>query len=339
MHAAQLTVAAKSSGRWRLTWDFHHAVCDGYGAGRLIAECLKAYHGRRLPREVAEANADRPSAAPPAPAAPDLRHLGMTIRGRNVRLQQLGGLPASIDRAQVKHWRLGNNDSDRLRQAVRAGGATLNDLSVAVAFEAIAAGCSARPTDRIMLLNPTQTRSWSGRRRTENHLGLVLPRRRVEELGDLGRTFASVAEQMRDVRRHGYDRDAPAGISSLVEVPLAMTLMERLGWFTPTAAVTCLSAFNLHRQGGFEKPSGHRQERLAIDSNDPTSSLRPEPMTVVGPLQAGGALSVAVWDDGLQVAASFRYNTAKLNTTIDHVIDRWNHHFEQLCRGVWSLQP
>ena len=362
---AMLTLI-RDEAHWRLVWQFHHAVCDGYGAGRLIFECLKRYHG--APPRARESIAgggqvdeppERPGSAAIAP--PNLRHLSMTIRGVNARLRSRGGPAEPIvqrgESANVSHWRPGGQASAELRDRVRASGTPLNDVAVAVAMRSIAAVIDAPAASHVMLLNPTQTRTWPQRRRTDNHLGMILPRRRIDQLGDWNRTFGSLREQMLDVRRHRYDRDLPAGIAAVSRIPGALWALQRLGWFTPTASLTCLSAFNVIRQGGFaavpggdgcsrrgevQLISGQRAPGYSIDltSKKPSQSttrLWPRPIDVVGPIQAGGDLAIAIWDDGQQIAASFRFAHPDLRASVGGIMEVWDDTFEQLRRGAWSL--
>ncbi len=344
---AVLTIIPTDDGRWRLVWRFSHAVCDGYGAGRIILECLRRYNRpeRREEKEPSEKIAEPSVTSPAAVVPPDLRHLAMTVRGRNVRLGPLGRPADSIDSGNVLHWRIGDDQSQELRDRVRRAAIPLNDIAVAAAFRSIAAVVDSPAAHHVMILNPTQTRSWSRRWRSDNHLGMVLPRRRIDQLGSWEQIYGSVIQQLADVRRHGYDRDLPAGLAMVSRLPGAMWSIDRMGVFTPTASVTCLSGFNLRRQGGFGKTlAGQIQPAYPIQSSmsnppPPAGTLRPLPMTVTGPIQCGGSLSIAVWDEGLQIAASFRFADPSLRPIIQEIQRAWDHTFEQLLRGVWSLNP
>ncbi|MEM9586533.1 MAG: hypothetical protein AAGA03_04575 [Planctomycetota bacterium] len=315
-NGCHLAVVQSGENQWELVWRFHHACCDGVGAGRVIADVLKRYaQSRRLVAQHEDArtltdsptstqSAVRPASSDrkPVPASPrgipDLGNFWLTIRGSNARLDRYRRSSSALEEETSPYLALASHDSDRLRRRLREMRVPLNDFAVAMTSIVLARLTSKQASRRrhVMIMNPVQMRSWADRRDSANHIGFAFIRRHHDELKDLGEVIASTHRQMNDVRKHGFAAELVDGLSLIEGVPGAIRLTEKLGWFTPTASLTCLSGFRFGRRFGFDRSQGRRIGQARVDQ-----------LRILAPLQAEGQLAVTIWDTGDEVALSFRH--------------------------------
>lgn len=306
---------------------FHHAACDGVGAGRVMADFFAAFHSRQTRSQ--EPQSDQPTevskiSSEGAPI-PDLRNTWKTIRGRNVRFndhishsnrkspRSLMGQSAITLRSIAPHtlgFELDAVTSAALRKTLRARSIPLNDFAVAATSLALA-DCSqesASPRTHVMVMNPVAMRSWADRRCSANHLGFSFIRRRHDQLGwsglhDIDGVLSSIHTELSDVRRLGIAGELVWGIGLMEKIPGGLGLIERLGWFTPTASVTCLSSIRFARRYGFSSQASSEtgSTNAAVIGDAVVKSFLGS-----GPLQSGGQLAVTICDLGGQIAWSFR---------------------------------
>jgi len=151
-------VRSDSADEWTLWVQFHHACCDGLGAMQFVGDVLAAYR----------CGWQKPASASPRPVLdPErLRHRAdfrlLSFRTLLRLPQELLGLLGVVEflwhrppcltvadagkaveenpsDAEFPHWthhRFGREQTERLRQAARAEGVTLNDLLLASLFSA-----------------------------------------------------------------------------------------------------------------------------------------------------------------------------------------------------------
>lgn len=298
---------------------FHHCACDGVGASRVIGDFLAELHGRsgiRSDNRKPTAPTAFESATQSASRIPDLRNTWQTVRGRNVRLakhvygasrtgatRSIGSELSGLREIASDTWAFELSDelSIKLRTALRQAQIPLNDYAVAATACAVAKTSehAASPRMHVMVMNPTQMRRWADRRSSANHLGFAFVRRRHRELqfddsAGARKILQSVHREIHGVRTLGIAGELAYGIGAVENIPGALAMIERLGWFTPTASLTCLSSIRFTRRYGFV--SGAKIGETEIRR-----------VNMAAPLQAGGELAVTIWDLGDRVGWSFRF--------------------------------
>ncbi|MCO8124052.1 hypothetical protein NHH03_20070 [Stieleria sp. TO1_6] len=294
---------------------FHHCACDGVGAARVIGEFFAQLHGQSISPSGGESPAHSPTDRRGETTFPDLRNTWQTIRGRNVRVskdvvdpvaKESGDAPTAANplrsvASDTWAFELEAELSGKLRIALRNHKIPLNDYAVAATAYAIAQvspHCAAAGK-YVMVMNPTQMRRWSNRRSSANHLGFAFVRRRHDELGiDADQTAASILDsvhqQIQAVRSLRIAGELAYGIGAVEKIPGSLRLVEQMGWFTPTASLTCLSSIRFSRRYGF------------VDG----ACVGDTPIRNVGmsaPLQAGGELAVTIWEMGGPIGWSLRF--------------------------------
>ncbi|MCM2373859.1 hypothetical protein [Aporhodopirellula aestuarii] len=235
---------------------------------------------------------------------------------------------ASIDQFQNR-WRLlfTPKFSDKIRRYLRDRSVNLNDWSLAVTMHVLAqcTSASAAPRRHIMLMNPVETRTWAQRRCTENHIGIAFLRRTHADVNDFEQTLESISEQMRNVRKYGTASETEVGLSIAERIPGCLKLLERLGTFTPTAALTCLASFRLGNRFGVKR----RNSGLWIADAELADIF------FEAPIQAGAELSTAILEFDGRLAVSLRMSPGALSlNTPGRVLALWSQFAEDvLSRG------
>lgn len=145
-------------------------------------------------------------------------------------------------------------------------------------------------------MNPVQMRSWRHRRCSANHLGFAFLRRRHDAVltSPAASLVGSLHGELEQIRRSGIAGELAWGMGAIERIPGAMPMIERLGWFTPTASLTCLSSMRFARRYGFHTGplvAGVPVRRIGISA----------------PLQAGGELAVTIWDLGDFIGWTLRF--------------------------------
>jgi hypothetical protein len=296
----------------RVKFSFHHAACDGVGVARVIYQTMRRYRDgvRSSPNAVESPSDSESMSATKASKIPNLQNLLATIRGQNARLdrhsidqQDVAGTQISLPMVQIDRQRSG-----LIRKRLRNRKIPINDFAVTIALHALAT--ITRPANRryISILNPVQTRSWNQRYSTRNHIGFAFVRRRHDQLTSVRDTLDSVTEQMNYVRSAGVAGELAAGIQIAENIPGGLALIDRLGWFTPTASVTCLSSLKFGKRTGFSPKSAakspaepeHRAQTYQV------GEAIVKGIQISGPLQYGGQLSITMWDTGDGLSFSLR---------------------------------
>ncbi|MCA9136997.1 MAG: hypothetical protein KDB00_09560 [Planctomycetales bacterium] len=307
-----------------LRFRFHHCACDGVGAARVIGDFLAELHGRWVLGSGVQGSGTQDqtsqaaleSTTQSASRIPDLRNTWKTIRGRNVRVGKHvfgAGMnePANAIDTHCPELRpiasdtwafeLDDKLSQKLRSKLRQAQIPLNDYAVAAISNALAtvSAHSASRKTHVMVMNPTQMRRWSDRRSSANHLGFAFVRRRHQELqfsDPVGaeQILNSVHREIHDVRTLGIAGELAFGIGAVESMPGALAMIERFGWFTPTASLTCLSSIRFTRRYGFVGGSKIDQSEIRR-------------VNMAAPLQAGGELAATIWDLGDRISWSFRF--------------------------------
>ena len=325
---AKLLLTLAQPDRWDVRFLFHHACCDGVGAARMIDQLFRTYEKRQ--RSVGEAwnregsrgqeqphAASTSSATSSSTAIPDLRNVLTTVRGRNIRLRQHGNPHSQADFGETRRGtvcepfgdralvlKVDPDVSARLRSKLRRQNVLLNDFAVAATLHALAAVTSesARRSRYLMVMNPVEMRQWADRRSSANHLGFAYVRRRHDELSSLADSIESVSRQLQDVRRLGYAAELASGIAMAEPIPGALRLVERIGWFTPTVSLTCLSSMRIGK-------------RFGVPTEKPTPNLGSaalHSLLATAPIQCGGELAITIGDTGKQFVLTFRCASPEL---------------------------
>ncbi|TWT64604.1 hypothetical protein [Allorhodopirellula solitaria] len=266
-------------------------------------------------------------------ALPDLRNLWATVRGSNARLPKRPVVGPSIESAGAHAAVLGADStlasfqgqlrlmfsrslSDRIRASLLARHVNLNDWAVAVTLHALAtiSDAAISPRRHVMIMNPVETRTWEQRHDTQNHIGIAFVRRTVGQLHRFSDTLASVSEQMQNVRRYGTAHEMASGIAIAERIPGCLSLMESWGTFTPTAALTSVAGLRLGKRFGV------RRDGAALWVAGATL----EDVFFEGPVQAGGQLSLTVWEFEGRIAISNRSPSGLLDTrAAERLLTRW----------------
>ena len=296
----------------RLRFLFHHACVDGVGATRVIGSVFRCY------AEDADAFADQKESTSsgdtlkdesPASAdkrvIPDWRNTYATVRGSNVRLrkhfapdrptEQVDPNSCSVVRRlpDTVVIRFKGEVSKDMRQTLRTSRIAINDFAVAVSLFVLGKLTQPAPGRFVNVMNPDQLRGFGGRHQSQNHLGFSYVRREHDQLGDLHETLASVTSELVGLRENNVTHELAWGLGALEKVPGALSLIERIGWFTPTASMTCMSSARYTRRSGFT--AGRKLGGIELTS-----------IYGAAPIQAGGEMAITLWDTGRQIALSFR---------------------------------
>ena len=301
---------------------FHHSVCDGVGAARILGDFLKhlgnaQYDGgsgkslQGSPRLKQAVESPKCSSA----AIPNLKNTWNTIRGRNVDVRRDAHLHGDADKDSGSDRRvpvekvsddtwmfsLSDERSASLSRFLRREKIPLNDFGVAALAVSLA-----NLTDRargarthVMVMNPVQMRRWSERRDSANSLGFAFLRRIHDQLSvgtpesaiDL---LQSIHQECHAVRTQGIAGELLYGIEVAERLPGTLELIERLGWFRPTASLTCLSSIRFAR-------------RYGVGEGKTIASAKIDRIILAAPLQAGGQLAATVWDLGQHIQWSLRF--------------------------------
>ena len=339
---AKLVVSSTKSEQWGIRFLFHHACCDGVGAARMMDQVFRFYQGSLRAaggvarRQEPPGESQRPRATPGTSggsaltAIPDLRNVLTTVRGRNIRLRRHGnvqpaeaspGAPASGSVCEpcgdeTLVLKIDPEASARVRDRLRRQNVSLNDFAVAATLHALAAVTSesAARSRYIMVMNPVETRQWADRRSSANHLGFAFIRRRHDELTSLSESVESVSRQLRDVRRFGFATELASGIAMVESIPGALRLVEKIGWFTPTASLTCVSSVRIGK-------------RFGVATETPTQNLGAaslHSLLATAPIQCGGELAVTAGDTGKQIVLTFRYADPQLIDLTKRIGEQWH---------------
>ena len=326
---------------------FHHVGCDGVGAIRIISRTLQNYtraasrsaDGASTP-ETASSTARTASGAETDSeqgphSIPDPRNVWSTIRGSNLRIDSShvgaprprGPTPvtaANQDQASLEsfpsHERFSCSPepSHQLRSWLRDHQVALNDFSVAVAFHALSETHRKNPKKFVCIMNPVQTRTWAHRRATRNHIGFAFIRRRVGELSDFASTLESVQTELIHIRSESISQELASGLEVFEKIPGVLKLIERTGWFCPTASVTCLASLKLGRRHGMSGNTKIRSRSTRYQTKESRQTLkssfigdaRVKDIEIVGPLQSRGQLAITIWEGPRGISATFRHADA-----------------------------
>ncbi|KAA5546970.1 hypothetical protein FYK55_00680 [Roseiconus nitratireducens] len=248
---------------------------------------------------------------------PDFRNTWKTIRGRNVRfaphvvrqVRKASSEPIEFDHGEFARdtllLELDTLTSANLRRWLRTKKLPLNDFAVAAVSLALAEHSSSVAGRRmhVMVVNPVQMRSWQQRRCSANHLGFAFIRRRHADLdsanpASVEQAIDSIHQELHSVRSLGIAGELMWGIGQVERIPGVLPVMERTGWFSPTASVTSLSSVRYARRYGFA--GGPKVGDADI--------LR---FSMAAPLQHDGQLAVTVWDVAGTIGLSFRVAQAE----------------------------
>ncbi|MEL6105440.1 MAG: hypothetical protein AAFU85_05365, partial [Planctomycetota bacterium] len=278
---------------------------------RIVGDFLCDFHGIRH-RNSSEDAANRVARESVASSGgpikiPDLRNTWATIKGRNVRFDR-HVVPAVNDAAEhdveidpplrqiasdTIAADLAPEPADHLRARLRGVHIPLNDFAVAAVMHALgdlSPGANSKNTFA-MVMNPVHMRDWKDRRSTTNHVGFAYVRRARAHLDDA--LLDSVHQELSSVREHGTAGELSWGIGAVEGLPMVLPMIERRGWFTPTASLTCISMLRYGRRYGFDRGAmigGSGVKRFGITA----------------PIQARGQLAVTIWDIGTELGWSVR---------------------------------
>lgn len=325
---------------WSIRVVFHHACCDGVGAIRVFGQFAKRYgqliassgfddtpaRHRTRPSVPSIDLCSEESIAPPS-TLPDLRNLWTTIRGSNVRLSKHAAIgdrpPLSSEEGKITnlagHHRLlfSETRSDQLRLALKAANLKLNDWAIAITMQAVArmTDRAASPSRHIMVLNPVETRNWSDRHDTHNHIGLAFVRRTHQQLREFDAAMQSISKQMNSVRKHSTATEMESGISVAEAIPGGLSFFEWLGTFTPTASLTSLTSLRLGKRFGvFQR--GNSSWIGDAEIRD---------IYFDAPIQRGAELSIAAWDYGGRLSISCRTDPDSTSSGIQRrLLEEWS---------------
>ncbi|MEO1524394.1 MAG: hypothetical protein AAFX06_03115 [Planctomycetota bacterium] len=290
---------------------FHHGACDGVGATRIVGDFLCDLHGirhRNSSEDAANRAAKESVTSGGGPLKiPDLRNTWSTIKGRNVRFDRhvvargSNELMKTADHepaprliaADTIATDLTTDNADWLRERLRGGGIPLNDFAVAAVLRALGDASNDAGSNKtfLMVMNPVHMRHWKDRRSTANHVGFAYVRRRHDQVHD--GLLDSVHQELDSVRQHGTAGELSWGIGAVEGVPGILPLIERRGWFTPTASLTCISMLRYGRRYGFD--------RGAMIGGSPVTRFG-----ITAPIQARGELAITIWDIGTELGWSVR---------------------------------
>ena len=182
----------------------------------------------------------------------------------------------------------------------------VNDFAIAISLHAIAKCTDSASGQYVSIMNPVQTRHWNQRYSTRNHVGFAFVRRRHDQLSCLDETLVSVNDQMNYVRSGGVANELASGIEFAEKIPGGLFWIERLGWFVPTASVTCLSSLKLGRRTGLTpEPRQPDQAAQKVQTYRAGDAIVEE-VEIFGPIQSGGQLSITMWDAGKGLTLSLR---------------------------------
>ena len=241
---------------------------------------------------------------------PDLRNTIATLRGKNLRLIRHASQEHEPDcppdpRVQFEplddsafQVRFDAPTSRDIRRQLKRRSIPVNDFGVALTLRALAdvTGDFAGRRNHVMVMNPVQNRTWGQRRKTNNHVGFAYIRRRHQDIVDFSAAIGGVHRELAAVRQNGIANELAWGMEKVERIPGGLSLIEKLGWFTPTASLTCLSSFRLVRRFGFD----------ATAETTGLSGLRLQEITGIGPIQAHGEMAVTILDLGETIAVGFR---------------------------------
>ncbi|EMI45460.1 hypothetical protein [Rhodopirellula sp. SWK7] len=324
-------VLSKDRVNWSIQVVFHHACCDGVGAIRVFGQFAKRYsqltenpwrneggtEATVKPHSPDVLNLSRKSELT-ARSVPNFRNLWATIRGSNVQLTHHAGVDgkcqekapaATIDDFRGHHrLLLSESVSGQIRSHLRSSNIKLNDWCVAVTLHILAKMSpeAVAPLKHLMVLNPVEMRGFRYRHNTRDHIGLAYVRRTHSQLGSLDDTVQSVSCQMNEVREHGTAKEMEAGIAIVETVPGGLALFERLGTFTPTAMLTCLSGLRLGKRFGVTR----RNDVFCL------GDAQIKDIFFDAPIPNGTNLSVATWDFAGKLAVSCRQDKHKYDAKI-----------------------
>ncbi|WP_404310506.1 hypothetical protein [Neorhodopirellula lusitana] len=324
--------------KWSLQLQFHHACCDGVGAIRVFGQFAKAYtretclqsEGQAVVSKVAKRSAEPKTqqAIASGVVIPDWKNIWTTIRGHNVRLSRnipvLGSVLSTHNPQQDLsideyggHCRLlfSKSCSDRVRSVLKSTHVNLNDWATAITLKTLAelTPNAASWSNYLMVLNPVETRTWSARHDTHNHIGLAFVRRTHAQIDDVGRLIQSVSRQMQSVRQYGTATEMETGIAIAEHIPGSLKLIEHFGTFTPSATVTCLAGLRMGKRLGVTLQGDSRW----------IADAEIKDIFFQAPMQSGGEVSIAIWDFDGQLTVSCRLANG-LDATAGRVfVERW----------------
>ena len=333
---------------------FHHVACDGVGAVRIISRTLQLYD-HELNRRKSFLN-QTPTEVEQSPDTsvgfPDVRHVWSTIRGRNLRVDLSHSRPTAprgllasvpthdedvscVDTPTHQRLTFSYERSRQIRQRLRAHPITLNDWAVAVSLHALAESHHAKTRRYVCVMNPVQTRTWKQRRETRNQIGFAYIRRRVNELGSLWETLDSVSKELVHIRSNSIAEELSVGLGIFEKIPGALNLIEKTGWFCPTASVTCLTNLKFGKRHGMSRKV---QKQEAVRGTDLPKSNQVPPSTfvadtelkdveLIGPLQAGGKLAITMWDVPQGISVTFRHADPSVQFRCREIAQRWSENF------------
>ena len=335
-----------------LVFFFHHAACDGVGAARIVYQTFQRYRDPGFhPRNPKKGDDPKKGDGGlfkkgEGGLFPDPRNLWVTIRGTNARLNRhaIRPLPmrsecefdgvAEIERGDgFRCVRYSGDCAADVRARLRAMKVTRNDFSIALALRALGEVIQPRWSRYLSVMNPVEMRGWSDRWSLNNHIGLAFVRRRHAEISRWSDTLSSVRAQMNDVRTHRIGGELAAGMSLVEQMPGALSLMEKTGWFVPTASVTCMTNLRLGKRTGAE-------QRIATDRGPAEKSRKTDQtgnayflgdaeikkLCLLGPLPSRCQLAITIWDTGQELSCSFRfssYSETVFIETIDALVQAW----------------
>ena len=316
----------------QLRFSFHHVACDGVGAARVIYRTMQRYRDGKLPPRVSVASDEIPSSSSSKGASkgataksvrPQLSNFWATIRGHNARLSK-----HAIDQSTVNTSTLLAEDlppvflelsadrSDKIRSRLRERSIPVNDFGIAMTLHALAATTRPGRGRYLSIMNPVQMRKWNQRYSTRNQIGFAFVRRRHDQLSSINETLDSISAQMKYVRSNGIAGELAQGIEIAERIPGGLTCIDRLGWFVPTASVTCLSGLKFGKRAGL---SSTPKVSSLVKSSQPIQDAQTyragdaivKGLRISGPLQSRGQLSITIWDTGTGLNLSLRGPTQK----------------------------
>ena len=321
-----------------LEFAFHHAVCDGIGASRLIYETLRTLAGRpihlteagSIAEESAAPEEIQKSEEPSLSITTKWKHFRVTTRGHNAKLPHhlaighRSGDPEHATSSEVgcrvdsrlRSFRgnpvacLTRSQTNKILDGCRRGCMPLNDLAVASAIGAVSSMLCDKSKRHVCVMNPVDRRHWKDRRKIHNHLGLAFIRREMHQAVDPRSLLDGVHEQLRYVREHDVSGEFESTLTALEKIPMAVKMLRRSGWFAPTFSLTCLS--NLQ----FGARSGTRNREIGGDHGDPDliGSFLHHPLyalDVAPPLPPQCSTALAIWRCGHRISLSVRTTEAE----------------------------
>jgi hypothetical protein len=197
-----------------------------------------------------------------------LRNLWVTIKGRNHRIQPIRHLGElnhsdsvqgnSVQKELVAQFILDSKQASFIDLFLVRSKHVMNDVMMAATFLMLNQCSPSGTSDQYFnILNPVDLRTWADRRSpASNRVGFAYIRRRAADWATPVDLLASVAQQLRYVRKRGVAAELMRGVELVEKIPFAVNRIERSGRFTPSATLTCVSNLQLGRRHGVKLEAG-----------------------------------------------------------------------------------